>query len=64
MWHDEGDAELAEYAVPVRWIQTRDVADAIWEPDMFANQNSACRLRHEFTRTTLIGRFGLATDVD
>lgn len=62
MWHDEGDPELAEYAVPVRWVQTRDVADAIWEPDMFANQNSACRLRHEFTRATLIDRFGLDAD--
>ncbi len=63
MWHDEGDIELQEYAVPVRWIEMRPIEDAIWEPDMFANRNTACRLRHEFTRATLIDRFGLADPV-
>jgi uncharacterized protein with ParB-like and HNH nuclease domain len=62
MWHDLGDPEREEHGVKVDWLTTLDISDAIWEAGMFANQNSACRLRHEFTHETLIARFRLADD--
>jgi hypothetical protein len=60
MWEREHDAELAEQAVPVTWLRTREIADAYWAKGMFANQNSACRLSHEFTRTRLLEIFAAA----
>lgn len=49
----------AEYVVPVRWIVSVDRRDAYWEKGMFANQNSACKLRQEFTLTKLSAHFDL-----
>jgi len=60
MWHDDGDSDCQEYALGVDWIVTRPIAEAVKEPGLFANQNSACRLRDEHTLTVLIDRFGLA----
>lgn len=51
--------EMMEYAVRVEWLRTRDRQDAIWVKDMFANQNTACRLTDPFTLDTLVERFGL-----
>lgn len=53
--------EIAEYVVPVRWIHTRPAKDAIRGPGLFANQNSACRLRSSFTIETLTKAFDLDT---
>lgn len=39
----------AEYVVPVRWAKSVPVEEAYSETGMFANQNSACKLRQEFT---------------
>lgn len=55
----QDDAEKAEYVVKVKWLQTRSVDDAVWEKGMFANQNSACKLRNRFTLDTLYERFGI-----
>ena len=49
----------AEYIVPVRWIATRAADDAFWVKGMFANQNSACKLRQEFTLEKLAEHFQL-----
>lgn len=60
--HDsEGAAavESDEFVVPVRWEVAVPVADAYWEKGMFANQNSACKLRQEFTLERLAERFAL-----
>lgn len=54
---DGEDAE--EYVVPVAWDETRDRADAVWVKGMFANQNSACKLRNQFTLEQLTAAFGL-----
>jgi hypothetical protein len=59
MWHDEGHVDLQEYALPISWLATRDIAAAIKEPGLFANQHIACRLRHDPTLGLLIERFGL-----
>jgi hypothetical protein len=59
--HPQGvDGEdTAEYVVPVRWEQTRPREQAVWQRGMFANQNSACKLRNRFTRDALAAAFGL-----
>jgi hypothetical protein len=56
---DADDPERAEYLVGVEWIATRDKADAIWKKGMFANQNTACKLRNRFTLEQLTQAFGL-----
>ncbi|MDI1466078.1 hypothetical protein QEZ54_34395 [Catellatospora sp. KI3] len=48
-----------EFVVPVTWEHTLDQADAFWQKGMFANQNSACKLRNRFTLDLLTERFGL-----
>lgn len=57
------DDETAEYVVPVAWISTRPREKAVRQKGMFANQNSACKLRNRFTLDILYSAFGLdATD--
>ena len=53
------DPEKPEHLVRVDWIETRPWEDAIWEKGMFANQNTACKLRNQFTLDRLTERFGL-----
>jgi hypothetical protein len=38
-----------EWVVPVRWLNNRPRAKAYWKTGMFANQNSATKLRNRFT---------------
>lgn len=52
---ESDDPELAEYFVPVRWLQTVDEEDAIWEPNWFGNQNSVARPTAESWNTTIAG---------
>ncbi len=51
--------DTSEYVVPVRWTETRPREKAIWAKGMFANQNSACKLRNRFTLERLGEAFGL-----
>lgn len=51
--------EMAEWVVPVRWFTSAPTEQAYWEKGMFANQNSACKLRQEFTLDRLAHHFGL-----
>ncbi|GAB2479047.1 hypothetical protein GCM10027030_11500 [Luteococcus sediminum] len=51
------DDDLAEWVVPVEWLETRSREDALWRKGMFANQNSACPLRDEFTLNQLREHF-------
>lgn len=58
----EGEAKTddnAEYVVPVRWITSIPKDQAFWEKGMFANQNSACKLRQEFTLERIATHFGI-----
>ena len=48
-----------EFVVPIEWIKTVPMDAAIWERGMFANQNSACKLRSRFTLDRLVPAFGL-----
>jgi len=51
--------DSGEYVVPVDWHQTRARSDAFWVRGMFANQNSACKLRNQFTLEQLATAFDL-----
>lgn len=51
--------DVAEYVVPVRWFTSKPKTGAYWEKGMFANQNSACKLRQEFTLDRLATHFGV-----
>jgi hypothetical protein len=59
MGENAGDPEKSEYLVRVDWTETRSREDAIWEKGMFANQNTACKLRNRFTLDRLTSHFGL-----
>lgn len=53
------DPALAEWVVPIRWIETRSKQDAICDSDFFANQNSAVKLTHGYTLERLVSAFGI-----
>ena len=53
------DPEKSEYLVRINWQKTLPVEQAIWKKGMFANQNSACKLRNKFTLEKLVEAFGL-----
>jgi hypothetical protein len=53
------DEDKAEYVVPVEWISTRPKEQALHKKGLFANQNSACKLRNRFTLNALYAEFGL-----
>lgn len=50
-------ADTNEYIVPVSWAHTVDLPEAFWLKGLFANQNSACKLRHELTLTEVSKAF-------
>jgi hypothetical protein len=56
------DPDLSEYLVRVDWIKTLPQDGAIWEKGMFANQNTAVRLRDPFTLERLTELFQLPSD--
>ncbi len=51
-----------EWVVPVRWVKQRPREKAFWKTGMFANQNSATKLRNRFTLDQLTAEFGLDDD--
>lgn len=55
---DEDDA-LAEWAVAIDWAHTVPKAEAFWKPGMFANQNTAAKLRQSFTIEQVTAAFRL-----
>ena len=52
--------DVAEYVAPVRWFTSKPKTSASCEKCMFANQNSACKLRQEFTLDRVATHFGVA----
>ncbi|URJ46981.1 endonuclease NucS [Paenibacillus polymyxa] len=56
---DVDGPDLCEYVVRVEWVKTVSKQEAIWEKGMFANQNSACKLRNQFTIERLTEHFRL-----
>ncbi len=48
--HDgDRDDDVAEWAVPVEWTHAVPREQGFWKPGMFANQNTATKLRNQFT---------------
>lgn len=56
---DRNNPALAEWVVPVRWIDAREREDAVRDSDFFANQNSAVKLTHGYTLQKLVEAFDL-----
>jgi hypothetical protein len=52
-----------EWFLPVTWEATKPLSEAVWKKGMFANQNSACKLRNSFTLSELHIAFGVQDDV-
>ena len=59
MGEGSNDPDLSEYLVKVEWLKTKPIEEAIRERGMFANQNSACKLRNKFTVERLSELFEL-----
>ena len=57
----EGDEDdnLAEWAVPVDWTAVVPREQGFWRAGMFANQNTAAKLRQQFTIEQVTKAFGL-----
>lgn len=60
-YRHDGDKEdaNAEWVVPVEWIKTVPREQAVWKNGMFANQNTAAKLRQKFTIEQVADEFGL-----
>jgi hypothetical protein len=56
---DSDDLDKCEYLVKVDWINKVPESEAYWEKGMRANQNSAFKLKSEFTLEKLVRFFGL-----
>ncbi|WP_411375741.1 endonuclease NucS domain-containing protein [Arthrobacter sp. MPF02] len=57
---DAGEGvDSAEYVVPVEWTKQVSLDNALWREGMFANQNSACKLRNQFTIDEVSRHFNL-----
>lgn len=59
MGENADDPDRSEYLVRVEWLKTVQADNAVWEKGMFANQNSACKMRSTFTIERLVQNFGL-----
>jgi len=51
--NDEADPDNAEYFVPVEWLQTVPLEEAIQEVGMFGNQNTVCKPKTPKWRFTI-----------
>ena len=56
---DDDDGITAEWAVPVDWIRSVPREQGFWKTGMFANQNTAAKLRQQFTVEQVTAAFGL-----
>jgi hypothetical protein len=54
--------DTREYVLAVEWLHAVPAAQAVWRTGMFANQNSACKLRHAFTRDSVVEAFGIVDE--
>ncbi|GAA5504168.1 endonuclease NucS [Deinococcus xinjiangensis] len=62
--HDELDDDQCEWVVGVKWLETVPTSQAYWEKGMFANQNSACKLRSTITLEAMRKKFPKAFSED
>ncbi|MEH7744733.1 endonuclease NucS domain-containing protein [Neobacillus drentensis] len=61
MLHDIDDSEICEYVVKVEWLKHVPKEEAYWEKGLKANQNSAYKLRSQYTIEKVSEFFGLET---
>ncbi|MDR6221300.1 hypothetical protein [Deinococcus soli (ex Cha et al. 2016)] len=62
--HDLADDDQCEWVVGVKWLEELPASQAFWEKGLFANQNSACKLRSAGTLTALQKKFPAAFSVE
>jgi hypothetical protein len=55
------DEALAEWVVPVHWLDARPKEDAVKDKDFFANQNTAVKLTHGYTLSKLEREFDVTS---
>lgn len=56
------DEEMQEYAVPVRWLDLRNLDKAVTERGLFASQVTVCKLRDDRTIEVVLEAFGLQNE--
>jgi hypothetical protein len=49
----QGDPDRSEYFVPVEWLQTVPIEEAVQEVGMFGNQNTVCKPKTPKWRSTV-----------
>jgi hypothetical protein len=62
MDHHAGDTDRCEYLVGIQWEKAHPRDDAFWEAGLFANQNTAAKLRDINTIRRLEEHFGVAEE--
>ncbi|MEM5018229.1 DUF91 domain-containing protein [Metabacillus indicus] len=62
MFHDVEDLEKCEYVVKVKWLANVSKEEAYWVKGLKANQNSAYKLRSQYTIDKVLEFFELNTD--
>jgi hypothetical protein len=55
----ESNEDVREWFVPVSWLATRTSDKSFRKTSLFANQNSACKLRAQFTIDEVSAEFEL-----
>jgi hypothetical protein len=60
----DDDEENTEYAVPVKWIDTREPSKAVAESGLFSSQVTVCKLRDERTIEVVSKAFKLDNESD
>lgn len=58
------DPEATEMVVPVEWLATRPLDQAVWEKGLFSSRITVCKLRDEHTIKTVEQALGLDTSSD
>ena len=53
------DSDDREYVVGIEWSETVPLTEAFRTPGLFSNQNSACKLRNQFTIDEVSRHFGV-----
>jgi hypothetical protein len=57
--HNRDDLDRCEYFVRVKWLKANPRERAFWTTGLFANQNTAARLRDTRTLDMLEEQFGV-----
>ena len=57
------DPEVTEMVVPVEWVATKPLDQAVREKGLFASQVTVCKLRDAHTIATVESAFGLNTEI-